>query len=348
MPHYRLALIGFGGVNRALAEIIRDQNEQAERAQGFSLGITAITDLALGTWIDDGGIDPADALRIPPDGSFAGRPGGSAEMDNRRAIRDSSADVIVEATYTDPVDGEPATSHVRWALEAGKHVITTNKGPVMHHAPELGALAEHREARFEYEGTVMSGTPVIRFARTLLVGNPVHGFEGILNGTSNYVLGRMAAGLTLAEALTEARRLGYAEQDPEADIDGADAQLKVAILASEVFGRRVGSEDVETRGITEISPSVIAAAEADGKVWKLIGRAAMGEDGSVRASVSPTALDSDHPLAGVSGATNAITFHTAYLGGVTISGPGAGRTETAYALLSDVVAIHAAVTRPAR
>ncbi|TGT11999.1 homoserine dehydrogenase, partial [Mesorhizobium sp. M8A.F.Ca.ET.213.01.1.1] len=146
------------------------------------------------------------------------------------------ADIVVEATFTNPNDGEPAVSHCRWALQAGKHVVTTNKGPVALAAQELKTLAKSRGVRFEFEGAVMSGTPVIRLAAKTLVGAELKGFEGILNGTSNFVLGRMEEGLDFSSAVKEAQALGYAEADPTADVEGHDVRLKVVILANELLG----------------------------------------------------------------------------------------------------------------
>lgn len=339
MRTYNIALIGFGGVNRALAELIRDRSSQLEADLGFSLRIVAITDLALGSWVDADGIDAAAALAVPRGDNFAIFPGGSTTPDNEVVIKNSNADIIVEATFTNPVDGEPAASHVRWALEARKHVTTTNKGPVAIHGPALLELAEQNDVRFEFEGAVLSGTPILRFADKMLRGLNITAFEGILNGTSNFVLGRMENGLSLAAAVGEAQQLGYAEADPTADIGGSDVRLKVAILANQVLGADLSVEDVDTTGITGVTEEDIVTAARERKVWKLIGSASRNENGTFHGSVRPVALPSEHPLAGISGPTNAVSFSTDLLGAVTVSGPGAGRIETAYALLSDIVAI---------
>ena len=339
MATYSLALIGFGGVNRALAELIRDEPERFA-ALGFELRVVAITDLAFGSIVQADGIDLAAVLAMPRGSSFADLPGGSAEPRNEDVIKNSPADIVVEATFTSPIDGEPAVSHVRWAIESGKHVVTTNKGPVALHGAELSRLAEQNSVRFEFEGSVMSGTPVLRLAHTMLAGLQVKGVQGILNGTSNYVLGQMETGLSLDEAVSEAQALGYAEADPTADIGGSDVRLKVAILANELLGANLTPGDVATKGIEDITPDDVARALGDGNRWKLIGQALRQEDGTVTASVSPLALPASHPLAGISGATNAVSFDTDLLGHVTVSGPGAGRTETAYALISDIIAIN--------
>jgi len=338
--NYNLALVGLGNVNRTLAEVIHTEGAALAEELGFTLTITAITDLLFGTIADPDGVDLAAVLALKKGETFVSI-GGTDAVDNEKFIRTAPADIVAEATFTNPVDGEPAVSHVRWALESGKSVCTTNKGPAAFAADELKALAAKNGVRFEFEGAVMSGTPVLRLASGPLKGVGMKSFSGILNGTSNYILGRMESGLSQEDAIKEAQDLGYAEADPTADIGGSDVRLKVVVLAHELLGAHLAPGDVPTQGITTITPEMIARAAADGKRWKLIGQGSRAEDGTIACSVAPQELDPGHPLFGISGATNAVMFDTRFLGPVTISGPGAGREETAYALLSDIIAIDA-------
>jgi homoserine dehydrogenase len=341
MRCYSIAMMGFGNVNRALAQIIRTQTAAMTQELGFTMLVTAITDMRLGTVIDETGVDLEAVLKMEPGTTVAGMTGGTAACDNEAFARTAPADILIEATFTNPVDGEPALSHVRWGLESGKSVCTTNKGPAAFAVEELKALAADNGVRFEFEGAVMSGTPVIRLAAGPLKGVGINGFSGILNGTSNYILGRMESGLSQADAITEAQDLGYAEADPSADIGGSDVRLKVTVLTNELLGVSISPDQVITEGITAVTAEMIAEAAAEGTRWKLIGQATRAGDGTVTASVAPMMLASTHPLAGISGATNAVMFDTDFLGQVTLSGPGAGRIETAYALLSDIIAIDA-------
>ncbi|MFI6732459.1 homoserine dehydrogenase [Nonomuraea sp. NPDC050451] len=338
MTRYDLALIGFGGVNRALAQLIAGRGDELAAELGFALRVVAISDLRAGSLVRADGIDLAPLLAGEP--AFAGLPGGSADPRTEQVIRGVPCDIVAEATFTNPADGEPALSHVRWALEAGKHVCTTNKGPVALHGRALRRLAAEHGVSFECEGSVLSGTPVLRTARRLLAGLRISGVEGIMNGTSNYILGRLEDGVDFPEAVKEAQALGYAEADPTADVEGFDVQLKVMILANEVLGAGLRRDDVSVRGIARLTPADMRDAAARGLRWKLVGSAALREDGTVDARVAPVALPVEHPLASVSGPANAVSFHTDLLGAVTVSGPGAGRVETAYALLSDIIAIH--------
>jgi len=339
---YRIALIGFGGVNRALAELIATKNDRWERELGFRLQIVGVSDLHLGSVISPNGLDAATLVTANfPKGGFGQLSGGSPQADNEGIIKTAPADIVVEATFTNPHDGEPAISHCRWALQAGKHVVTTNKGPVAIAGRELKSLAKSNGVRFEYEGSVMSGTPVLRLAEKTLAGAEVTRFEGILNGTSNFVLGRMESGLDFDSAVQEAQRLGYAEADPTSDVEGFDVRLKVVILANELLGANLKPEQVTCTGISGLSAADVSQAAQTNSRWKLIGSATRAADGSITASVSPRRLALEHPLATVNGAANAVSLNTELLGPVTITGPGAGRIETAYALLSDIVAIHA-------
>jgi homoserine dehydrogenase len=339
--HYNIALIGFGGVNRALANIIATDSEKFYYDMGFNLRIVAVSDMFLGSVYSPEGID-LDLLTILPaaQGACAKLPNGKATADNEDIIKNSNADIIVEATVTDSMTGQPATSHCRWALSAGKHVSTTNKGPLAFAEKELMALALKNNVSFEYEGVVMSGTPVLRFADKLLKGSEINKFAGIVNGTANYVLGLVEQGYTFADAITSAQQQGYAEADPSADIEGKDVMLKVIVLANRLWDANLTQENVQCQGITGLTETMVKQAAAEGCHWKLLGKASKQEDGSLVASVSPEKLSIVHPLAGISGAVNAITFTSGMLGDVTVSGPGAGRIETAYAILSDIIAIH--------
>ena len=334
-------LIGFGGVGREFARLVNEKNENLAFKYGLRLNIKAVTDLQFGSLVSTNGIDLAGLTETSLQrGEFGNHPGGSVEVLSEKVIKEVPADLVIEATYTNQIDGEPAASHCRWAIEAGKHVVTCNKGPVAFAASSLKALAAHKGVIFAYEGSVMSGTPVIRMAKQTLGMAGIRGFEGILNGTSNFVLDRMGDGLDLGAAVKEAQTLGYAEADPTADIEGYDVRLKVVIMANELLGADISPEDVNCQGISGLTLDNILAASAAGQRWKLIGSASRDERGSVTAAVAPLALSSRHPLANIGGATNAISFKTELLGDVSVAGPGAGRLETAFALLSDIIAIY--------
>ena len=336
---YKLALIGFGVVGQGLAEILLAQKERLRREHGFEYSVVAVSDFVKGAAYDPKGLDLAKLLALAKEGRISEYPGAKTGWNALDTIAKSNADVVVEATYTDIKTAEPAYSHFKAALASGKHLVTTNKGPSALFFREVAALAKSKKVQFRYEGTVMSGTPALNLASVCLAGNEIKEIRGIVNGTTNFILTNMEKGKSYAEALKEAQDLGFAEAVPDADVEGFDAMAKVVILAKAVMGADIAVADVDRTGITKITVQDIEQAKAEGKRWKLIGRVAR-EGGVVRASVRPEKLDIADPLAGVGGATNALTFSTDLIRNVTIIGPGAGKIETGYSILVDLLAIH--------
>ena len=188
-------------------------------------------------------------------------------------------------------------------IRDSKHAVLTNKGPIALAYDELQQAAQAAGRLLRFEGTVMSGTPSIRLGRQALAGCQISEIKGILNGTTNYILTHMEAGVGYAEALAEAQRLGYAEADPTADVEGFDALAKVVILGNVLMNAHVSLATVPRQGITGLSRADIDAATASGERWKLIGRVTRQPDGTVAASVQPLRLPLNHPLAGVGGVT---------------------------------------------
>jgi homoserine dehydrogenase len=335
----RALLIGFGTVGQGLAELLLEKSADLIESHGADIKVTGIADMLKGSAYDPAGLDLTTALAMAEEGrSLSDWPDVGSDWDAPAMIANADADVVVEATYTDIETGQPATDHIRAALERGLHVTTTNKGPTALYCRELTELAARNDVRFLFEGTVMAGTPLLNLIRETLAGSTVTDMRGILNGTTNYILTQMEGGMDYDSALAQAQELGYAEAVPDADVLGWDALAKVTILANVVFGADLKPSDSPCQGITEITPDEIATAAADGKRHKLIGRVWRDGD-AVRASVAPQLVNLDHPLAGVGGATNAMTITTDTLGDVTVVGPGAGRRETGFSLLNDLIAI---------
>ncbi len=334
----RLLFVGFGTVGQGLAELLLERREQLADEYGLTWEVAGIADSLKGSCLSRRGIDLAGALAAASGGSSLSSLPDGVGMDALAMIREAQADVVLEATYTDITTGEPATSHLRAALERGMHVVTTNKGPLALHYHELAALARSRGRHFLFEGTVMSGTPLLNLRRECLAGSGISAVQGILNGTTNFILTRMEEGLSYEAALAEAQRLGYAEAVPDADVLGRDALAKVTILANVVFGAHLSPSDSPCEGITSITAADVAEAAARGQRYKLIG-SVRREGDAVRAEVAPRLLPLSDPLAAVSGATNAVTVTTAALGDVTVVGPGAGKKATGYAMLNDLLHI---------
>jgi len=339
--HFKLAFIGFGTVGQGLTEILLEKKEMLSKKFDFDWTIVAISDIIKGSVYDENGLDAKKILNLVKSGKkLDDYPSGIKGMDSIETIKKTNANTIVEVTFTDVKTGEPALTHIKTALNAKKNVVSTNKGPVVKEALDLLNLAEKNNVFYGFEGVVLAGTPVINLAKYTLAGNKINGFKGILNGTTNYILTRMEEGTSYEDALKKAQDLGYAEADPTGDVEGLDALGKVVILTNVVLGKKITWKDVERKGITKISKDDIEKAKAEGKRWKLIGSAEILKDGSVKAKVWPQKLPLNNPLAGVCEAMNALTFYTDELGLVTIIGPGAGRRETGFAILIDLLNIN--------
>ena len=336
-------MIGFGTVGTSFARVLHEKRALLRDRYGLDCEIVAVSDIRRGSVYDPKGLDIPELLRLVKEkNSIEGYGGGKKGLDSLATIRETGADVVVEVAWTNLETGEPGLSHIKEALRAGKHVITSNKGPIALAYPELKGLADENGVQIRFECTVMSGTPTIMMGIDGLAGNVVNGFRGILNGTTNYILTNMEKGGAYADILKEAQRLGYAEVEPSADVEGWDAVGKTVIVANSVMGAALKPGDVEREGITKITPKDIEAAKRQGKRIKLIAHA--WRDGAkVKAKVSPELVELSDPLASVSGTTNALTFETDGLGAVTIIGKGAGGVETGHGILTDLLAIHRAM-----
>jgi len=334
----KILLLGFGTVGQGLAELLLEKKQALKDDYGIDWKVVGISDMLKGSMYNADGLDLAKALEVAKGGKKLEGLGDQFEGDALAMVKHADADIMVEATYTDIKTGEPATSHIKAALSKGMSVTTTNKGPLALFSVELKKLAAENNAQFLYEGTVMSGTPLLNLIRETLAGCHVTEAKGILNGTTNYILTRMEEGMAYEDALKQAQDLGYAEAVPDADVLGWDALAKVTILANTVFGGNVKPEDFPCEGITEITVDAIKEAKAQGKRFKLIGKV-WREGDQVKGSVGPEQVDMSHPLAGIMEGINAVTVTTDALGDVTVVGPGAGRVETGYSALVDIIAV---------
>jgi len=338
---FKLAFAGFGVVGQGLCEILVEKEQMFREKYGLNWKVVAISDFKLGSIADEDGIDiPALLETMEGGGRIDELDAPEKGWDVLTMIERSNANTLLEVTYTDVKTGEPAMTHVKAAFESGMHVVSTNKGPVVKALRELRELAASKGVVYGVEGVVMSGTPVINLSELTLAGNTINEVRGIVNGTTNYILTMMEEGMSYKDALDKAQKLGYAEADPTGDVEGWDALGKVVILTSHLFGKTLEWENVEREGITGITPEDITDAKNRDMKWKLIGSTKLMPDGSVKASVKPECLVSSDPLSGISGATNALTFITDELGPVTIIGPGAGKRETGFSLLIDLININ--------
>lgn len=330
-----IALAGCGNVGTALLEILHEKKTELKEKYGFEYKVVLISDLMKGIVMDPEGLDLEKILEeLHNRRSFGALAQAAGHFDE--LLDQSGATVLAECTPTNLKTGEPGLSHLRAALSRGISVTTTNKGPIAVAFDELCRLAEDCGAKLSYEGVVMSGTPLIDMMKNGIAGCSVLGLEGILNGTTNFILTKMGEGATYADALAEATALGYAEADPSGDVEGWDAAVKIVILAKILFGKDIDVKDVTRIGITQVTPQQIAEARRSGFTIKLVAGIRFDSFG-MHPYVMPKEIAATHPLSAIDGATNAITVNTDNLGEITLIGPGAGRRETGQALLSDMI-----------
>ena len=342
---HRIGLIGCGTVGQGLLGILHEKRDLLRDAFGFEAKVVAITDKIKGTLVAPEGIDIPAVLALLGQGKGLAdypkaTPAQVEPLDPLDMIERTDAGIIAEMTYTDIKTGEPATSYIKKALRLGKHVVTSNKGPAALHYRDIQDLARKNGLQFRFEGAVMSGTPVFHLVECGLAGNTIREVKGILNGTTNFILTRMETeGMDYGPALALAQKLGYAEADPTADVEGFDALAKIVILSNVLLGGSLKTTEVPCKGISAITKADVEAAKAAGFRYKLIAHA-KNEGGVVTANVSPQKLPLADPLAGVMGAHNALSLETDLMGKITIQGAGAGKVETGFAILSDILAIH--------
>lgn len=330
----RIIIVGFGVVGHAFAKILNEKKADLLTTFGFHPTVVAITDID-GAIINPSGIHYEKISQSKQVyGSISHHPDFQPGINSLEVVNNVDAEVVVEATPTNIIDGEPGLSHIMAALKKKIHVITTNKGPLALALPALLELAEYNEVLLRFSGTVGGGTPILDIGRKCLVGDQIRRIDGILNGTTNYVLTRMAESeMEMPQALIEAQNKGFAETNPSYDVEGIDSACKLAIMSNWLMNRRVTIKDVEYCGILKISLDEIRIAKQRGNVIKLV--ATVNDEKIV---VKPKTIPLNHPL-NVAGTLNAVVFETEYAGEVTIIGKGAGGRETGGAVLRDLIDI---------
>jgi homoserine dehydrogenase len=312
----RIGLLGCGTVGQAFVRTISGQGETIARASGRRLEIGPI--LVRDTSKPRDGIDLRQLTTDPQD-----------------VLRDPTVDLIVEV-----MGGvEPTGAYLRQALQAGLPVVTANKQLLSRHGAELLALAQSSGTELRFEASACAGIPVIKVLRESLLAAEIFAVTGIVNGTTNYILSEMSrGGMSYADALAQAQALGYAEADPSEDVGGADAAAKMAILASIAFHTIVHFDDVPFEGIDGLHGEDFDLAKDLGFVIKLLGVARL-VDGGISVRVHPALVPESHRLAAVRGADNAVLLESGTVRQIMLVGPGAGGTETASAVLADVLSI---------
>jgi homoserine dehydrogenase len=339
MKTIRLLLLGYGNVGKAFIElIINKQRELAEQYQ-INLMVTGVASGRHGCAANPDGIDLGQLMAIAQSqGDYTSLNTDPDVRDSFSLIRACYGDVLLENTPVNHETGQPAIDHLKLGFEHNMHGITANKGPVVHGYEELTRLAASKGKAFRFESSVMDGAPIFSLHRYCLPATQILGFRGILNSCTNLLLCRMESGESLEEAIRYAQSIGIAETDPSADIDGWDASIKVAALATVLMGINKKPADIDRQGIRGITPAMIAKAVKEGKRWKLVCSAHKTDSG-LSTSVAPELIGSDSPLYTVSGTSSYIQFELDNLPGLGILESNPGPKTTAYGLLSDLINI---------
>lgn len=309
-PPIQVGLLGYGGVGSAF---VRHVNGPGVPRPGIQVKRALVRDK-----------HKPRAADTPPD---------LLTTDPRDILEDPEIEVIVEV-----MSGlEPARSHLITALENGKAVVTGNKQVVAEGGHGLRTLAKTLDVPLCYEASVGAIVPVIHTIQRTLAADRILALRAVLNGTSNYILDRMAVGLPLAEAVAEAQELGYAEPDPSDDLSGRDAAWKLAVLCPLIYGRLVDIDDIKTTGIENLKAEEVQRLRSEGLVVRHIAAAVLDENGVPKLTVAPQTLPLTDPLAQLRGPENGFEIHAETVGRMFLAGPGAGPAVTSIALLGDLL-----------
>ncbi|GFN40398.1 MAG: homoserine dehydrogenase [Nitrosopumilaceae archaeon] len=328
----RIILCGFGVVGQSLSKLLLSRAEDLYARYGLKPRIVGVYD-SKGSAVDSSGLDLNQLLQVKKkNGTIKKYRTEKSNVKVIDMISSLDADVLIEATSSNYKDAEPGMSHITEAMKGGLNVITVNKGPLALAFPSLTELATYNHVMLRFSGTVGGGTPILDYAKNSLQGERITSFDGILNGTTNYILTNMTNGMTFESALADARKKGYVEADESLDIDALDAAAKLVILANWIMGMKVTMPDINRTGIRGVTTEDIKHAAEKKCAVKLIASC------NRELVVGPREISINDPLC-VNGTLNAITFNSEHSGQQTIIGKGAGGMETASSILRDLLDI---------
>jgi homoserine dehydrogenase len=340
MSSYRLCLVGFGNIARRLVEIFINREQFLSDKHGVSFKVTAISDLE-GAVIAPPGEEISFALLdrlIRGNDPISKLPGFRVGFGALDTIASADADIMIELTPTRPKDGQPALDHILKAFDQGMHVVTANKGPLVVSYQKVIDASLKAGRMFKFGCATAAALPSTNVGYYDLAGCDIENISGILNGTSNYILTCMHdEGLSFEAALARAQEMGIAETDPSLDVNGTDTAIKLVILANALLDANLTLSDVKVDGIRGITSDMIKAAKADGKAYKLIGRALRDVEQRVLVHVAPQLVPQSDPFYQVEGTAKAISFSTDLMGTLMVSGGASHPVAAAAAILRDLI-----------
>ena len=333
----RIILCGFGVVAQSFTSLLVSRSNELYSKYGLKPRIVGVFD-SKGSAYDSAGLNLKKLLDAKKKSGSVKAYKTKSQVSGIEMIKTIDADVVIETTASNYKDAEPGMSHIITAMKQKMHVISVNKGPLALAFPSLMELAEFNQVLLRFSGTVGGGTPILGYAKNSLLGEKIISFQGILNGTTNYILSNMADGMSFDEALSDAKQKGYVEADESLDLDGLDAGAKLVILANWIMGMKVTMPDITRKGIRDVNTDDIKKAQKNSSSIKLIASC----DDTL--TVSPIEVKNDDPLC-VNGTLNAIAFTSKHSGTQTIIGRGAGGIETASSIIRDLIDIRKEISK---
>jgi len=333
----RIILCGFGVVAQSFTSLLVSRSNELYSKYGLKPRIVGVFD-SKGSAYDSAGLNLKKLLDAKKKSGSVKAYKTKSQVSGIEMIKTIDADVVIETTASNYKDAEPGMSHIITAMKQKMHVISVNKGPLALAFPSLMELAEFNQVLLRFSGTVGGGTPILDYAKNSLLGEKIISFQGILNGTTNYILSNMADGMSFDEALSDAKQKGYVEADESLDLDGLDAGAKLVILANWIMGMKVTMPDITRKGIRDVNTDDIKKAQKNSSSIKLIASC----DDTL--TVSPIEVKNDDPLC-VNGTLNAIAFTSKHSGTQTIIGRGAGGIETASSIIRDLIDIRKEISK---
>ena len=343
MKELKLALLGFGNAGQAFGRMLLDHEEEIIRTYDTKVMVTAIATGSRGNLVCAEGVDLQRALAdLDTEKGGCGRftdEAARSTMTTMEIVEQADFDVLVEMTPLNIFTGQPAISHIEGAFRRGKHAVTANKGPIAWAYRRLRDMAKSAGVQFYYETTVMDGTPVFNLVEHTLKMAKVTEVSGILNSTTNFILEELEAGADYDDIMARGRAMGFIEADPAMDIEGYDAAAKITALLNVLMDAGITPDQVDRKGIEDITVEDIQAAAARGKVIKLLCRGVRLEDGSVRATVKPEEVDRSDMLASVNSTTSVVSLTTNLMKKVSVVEHEPEIEQTAYGVFGDVLRV---------
>ncbi len=339
MEKVNLILVGFGRVGRAFFELLKEKYDYCREKYGLLLELRGIVR-------KKGAILLSSTQRVLSPSYFA-----SEDLDPMTnwiqaitlydLLEEFGSGVVIDCTPSNLITGEPGLSLMTTSLQKSWHVVTASKGALVVRPAELAAMARKNRVLIKASGATAAALPTLDVGILSLAGTEILAIEGILNGTTNYILSRMAEGLTYARALKEAQDKGIAEPNPDQDVEGWDTAAKMVLIANQVLGTEINLSEVKVSGIKGISRETVEKASKLGKTLKLFGKCYREQGASPwKVEVGLALIDYDHPLARVNGANKGILFYTDTMGWIAVTGGKSDPRGAAAALLKDIISIY--------